>query len=294
MASQNKNYMLNDKFPRQIKNATSTSDGLMSSEDKAKMDKLFEFGLLSPATPDKDGVMTKDDKSKLDSIEKGANYYIHPIDEHTRHVTDEQIAKWNSNVGIGSGQLTFETIEDRDNYLKNNTLENGTIVVVTEGDGSSYQFISNEFKEFRFASDGFDNAVYDGLDSDSAITALTARQGKILNNKINAHIANTSAHVTEQEKSVWNSKATTNVATQTTDGLMSKSDKIKLDSISSGASSYKHPDTHPASMIVQNSTYRFVSDQQITDWNNGLIKIQELTKSIADLDAKLRTAVFYG
>lgn len=93
MAS-NKNYMLNDKFPKHIKNATSTSDGMMSSQDKSRLDNLFEFGLLSPATEDKDGIMTKEDKIKLDSLE---NYeYIHPDDENTRHVTDKQIEKWDT------------------------------------------------------------------------------------------------------------------------------------------------------------------------------------------------------
>lgn len=289
MASQNKNYMLNDKFPKQIKNATSTSDGLMSSEDKAKIDELFEFGLLAPATPDKNGVMTKEDKAKLDGIEDGANKYIHPIDENTRHVTDEQIEYWNKNV---SRNLSFNTVEERDSYVENNQLEYGSIVTVKENNGSSYQYLNNEFREIRFATDGFDDAVYDGLDSDSTTTALTARQGKVLNTKINSHATNTSIHVTEQEKSVWNSKATTNVATQTADGLMSKSDKIKLDSIASGAGT--HPDTHPATMIEQDSTHRFVTDTQIKSWDDAIAKIQELTQTIAELDAKLRSAVFYG
>lgn len=40
MVAHNKNYLLNDKFPKQIKNATSTSDGLMSAEDKRKLDNI--------------------------------------------------------------------------------------------------------------------------------------------------------------------------------------------------------------------------------------------------------------
>lgn len=91
-----KNYLLYDKFPKSIKNATSTSDGLMSSEDKARIDSVFEFGLLTPATSDKDGIMSKEDKTKLDGIEENANNYIHPDDPNTRHVTDAQINKWDT------------------------------------------------------------------------------------------------------------------------------------------------------------------------------------------------------
>lgn len=97
MAS-NKNYMLDDQFPKHIKNATSTSDGLLSALDKSRIDELFELGTLSPATVDKDGIMTSEDKFKLDNIEPGANKYVHPNNENTRHVTDEQINKWDNGL----------------------------------------------------------------------------------------------------------------------------------------------------------------------------------------------------
>ena len=103
MAS-NKNYMLNDKFPKHIKNATSTSDGMMSSQDKTRLDNLFEFGLLSPATPDKDGIMTKDDKAKLDSLD--TTKYVHPDDENTRHVSDIQINRWDNQIFYNNDKPT--------------------------------------------------------------------------------------------------------------------------------------------------------------------------------------------
>ena len=92
----NKNYLLNDKFPKAIKNATSTSDGLMSSLDKSRLDSVFEFGLLSPVTHEKDGIMVKEDKIKLDGIEENANNYIHPDNPNTRHVSDDEKTKWNN------------------------------------------------------------------------------------------------------------------------------------------------------------------------------------------------------
>ena len=41
----------------------------------------------------------------------------------------------------------------------------------------------------------------------------------------------------------------------------------KLNGIEDGANNYIHPDTHPASMITQSSSYRFVTDTQISSWN---------------------------
>ena len=44
-------------------------------------------------------------------------------------------------------------------------------------------------------------------------------------------------------------------------------DKQKLAGIAAGANNYQHPATHPASVIVQDSTHRFVTDTEKTTWN---------------------------
>ena len=73
---------------------------------------------------------------------------------------------------------------------------------------------------------------------------------------------------------------------------MSASDKTKLNGIATGANNYTHPSTHPASMIVQDSTHRFVSDNEISDWDNkldanfvsnGYIGIDEVTTTLSDM-----------
>ena len=90
---------IDDKFPKKIHNATSTSDGLMSAEDKAKLDAvdLKDFNrVYDVATWENDGLMSKEDKKKMDGIEENANNYIHPNNPQIRHVTDEQIEFWNS------------------------------------------------------------------------------------------------------------------------------------------------------------------------------------------------------
>lgn len=45
-------------------------------------------------------------------------------------------------------------------------------------------------------------------------------------------------------------------------------EKNKLAGIEEGANHYVHPDTHPASMITETSTRRFVSDSEKSTWNN--------------------------
>jgi hypothetical protein len=73
------------------------------------------------------------------------------------------------------------------------------------------------------------------------------------------------------------------LATSTQDGKMSKSDFTKLQGIETNANKYIHPDTHPATMIVDDSNHRFVTDTDKTNWNgkassakvNGFINIAE-------------------
>ena len=67
-------------------------------------------------------------------------------------------------------------------------------------------------------------------------------------------------------------------------------------------SGYTHPDTHPATMIVQDTTHRFVSDEQIAAWNakaettlasasaNGLMSSTHFTK-LENLDTNLDAKV---
>lgn len=78
------------------------------------------------------------------------------------------------------------------------------------------------------------------------------------------------------------------VVTTSQDGLMSAADKTKLDGISTGANKveqsgtngnikidgiektvYTHPVSHTATMITEDSTHRFVTDTDKTNWNDA-------------------------
>jgi hypothetical protein len=66
------------------------------------------------------------------------------------------------------------------------------------------------------------------------------------------------------------SGATASVATTTVNGLMASTDKTKLDGVASGANNYAHPANHPASVITQDASNRFVTDSEKTAWNAKL------------------------
>lgn len=53
--------------------------------------------------------------------------------------------------------------------------------------------------------------------------------------ELSTHTNDTTVHITAAERTAWNAKASTSVATTSANGLMSKTDKAKLDGISSGA-----------------------------------------------------------
>lgn len=57
------------------------------------------------------------------------------------------------------------------------------------------------------------------------------------------------------------------VATTSVAGFMSAADKTKLDGVATGATAYTHPANHPASIITQDASNRFVTDAEKTAWN---------------------------
>ena len=57
-------------------------------------------------------------------------------------------------------------------------------------------------------------------------------------------------------------------------GLISDSEKDKLANIEDGANKYVHPSSHPASMITENSSKRFVSDSEKEKWNDKVSQSQ--------------------
>ena len=58
---------------------------------------------------------------------------------------------------------------------------------------------------------------------------------KASNNDLTSHIGDSNIHTSATEKAYWNAKASTDIATKSSNGLMSSTDKSKLDGIATGA-----------------------------------------------------------
>ncbi|HSW64991.1 MAG TPA: hypothetical protein VLH56_17015, partial [Dissulfurispiraceae bacterium] len=93
--------------------------------------------------------------------------------------------------------------------------------------------------------------------------------------------------VSQTEKNLWNNKASTDLANDLSDGLMSSDDKIKLDGVAENANNYIHPATHPASMIVTSSTLRFVTEAERRQANPGVVTLAQ-ANPIWDMNAGLK------
>ena len=60
-------------------------------------------------------------------------------------------------------------------------------------------------------------------------------------------------------------------------GFLSAADKTKLDGVADGANAYSHPANHPASIITQDSSNRFVTDAEKTAWSAKQDSDEDLT-----------------
>lgn len=76
------------------------------------------------------------------------------------------------------------------------------------------------------------------------------------------------------------------ISSPSNNGFMSAQDKLKLNNIEANANFYHHPDSHPASIILQDETHRFVSDENMITWNDKYTKkeVDDKIQAVAPSD----------
>lgn len=112
-------------------------------------------------------------------------------------------------------KTVVETISERDDHVTQNRAYEGMLVYV-KADKKTYQYTNNAWKEFGFNDSDFKSRVVDNLTTDSADKALSARQGKVLNDSIIMHQNDSLLH-------------------------FSSVDRQKLSGIETNANRYVHP-----------------------------------------------------
>ena len=79
--------------------------------------------------------------------------------------------------------------------------------------------------------------------------------------------------VTDAEKTTWNNKVDKADGMGLSSNDYTTAEKNKLSGIADGANNYTHPDTHPASIIEEDASHRFVTDAEKTAWNGKVDKV---------------------
>ena len=179
------------------------------------------------------GFMSAADKSKLDGIAAGANAYAHPTTSGNKHIPS----------GGSSGQIL--------RWAADGTAEWGA------DNNATYSEATQSAQGLMSAAD---KKKLDGIATGAnAYThpSYTARTGVPTANQtpafggtfsVSQPVSDATGHVTAVNSrtiTIPKTEATTSAA-----GLMSASDKTKLDGIDEGANAYTHPTSHPASMIA--------------------------------------------
>lgn len=113
---------------------------------------------------------------------------------------------------------------------------------------------------------GADKSKLDGIASGANNYLLpTASASELGGVKVGSNLT-----ITDGVLSATDTNTTYSAATTSTSGLMTPTDKVKLDGVAPNANNYAHPANHPASMITQDTSRRMVSDAQIANWDGNM------------------------
>lgn len=243
------------------------------------------------------GLMSSYDKEKLDTVEKYANYYVHP-DRHTandieqdmlhRFVTDAQISLWNDKPTgklaseDNDGQMSKENfiklfnIEEKANYYVHPLKHSSTDIsqdmthrFVTDAqiskwdnkeDGINSQYRAD--KALEFAKEYTDQKLEQLIGVSPGVLDTFEELAKALGNDPD-FAANVTIELSNKVDKYTYSSHVSDYNTH-----LSAADRLRFNTIEYNANYYIHPDTHPASMIIGDPNNRFITDAERTDWNS--------------------------
>ena len=287
----------------------------------------------SVASSTANGLMSKDDKIKLDGIAEGANNYSHPTytskTSGLYKITVDGTGHVSGTTAVSKSDITGLGIPAQDTtYGVATTTTNGLMSSddKTKLDGIAAGANNYSHPTYTSRSSGLYKVTVDSTGHVSAATLVAKADITALGipgkdttystmTGATTSAAGTTGLVPAPEKGAanrylrsdgaWvvppNDNTTYGVATTTSNGLMSSTDKTKLDGIAAGANNYTHPSSHAATMITQDSTHRFVTDTEKSTWNakvgldsNGFIPSSVLPSYVDDvIEGYYNSSKFY-
>lgn len=121
---------------------------------------------IALATSNIDGLLSSFDKAKLDTVEEGANNYVHPDDIDVRHVTDDQISKWDAKADNKPATIIKDGLMSKEDKNKLDSVEEGANKYVHPikhhpsdiEETTAKQFVSKKDKDLWNAKETTDGA----------------------------------------------------------------------------------------------------------------------------------------
>jgi hypothetical protein len=218
------------------------------------------------------GLMISTDKSKIDGIEAGANKYIHP----TTHSIDIITETATSKIMTAAERTKLAAIEDGANKYIHPATHPADMITETL---NLKIMTAAERAKLTGIEDGANNYTHPSTHPATIIVDDSTHR-----------------FVSDLEKQIWNAKATTDVVTIGSNGLMSADDKAKLNGISNNANKtaqstmngnvlvdgneirvYTHPDTHSADILTDgalNRLYSTAEKNKLAGISNGANKVE--------------------
>ncbi len=248
---------------------------------------------------------TKAEKDKLASLVN----YVHP-EKHTttdittnsdaRFVSDAQIAEWDKKETVDGAQGKADrALADSKAYTEQEVdrLDNSKIDFV-ELQNKEILFKANELEKFRItlpnSLDTIPVASADILGGIKVGAGLAITGDGILS-ATGGGVADSVAweNVVGKPERFPAMEHIHELVTTDKDGFMSRTDKVKLN----GLENYTHPETHPAEMITEDASHKFVTDAQIESFNDKYTKVESnnlLKRKFDNVDISGNTLRFYA
>ena len=223
------------------------------------------------------------DKSALKEIREAKS----AVDEFIKEGGDLDSALSAAEIASDVRRIIVGENRDADDPADNSALKKALMA-----ESNAFDYAEQAKNSASAANNGIE--VVDNLltEGNGSTMALSANQGRVLNkNKLNLSGGimtgplSLNADPTEDNHAATKSYVDDHmpsVVTESEDGVMSALDKIKLDNIAEQANRYEHPDTHPASMITEDDTRKFMTNNERTLLSNLSSQLGNLRIIIAD------------